>query len=112
MFRLSRNKSTTDLNVLSAAWFTAAPLLGGFGKDAQGGNLQPAALAAGRTWAVATPVALAIRGISRGYVPPTPFIVVAFVATGVLMIGWRSALASVTTPEVSASVFKIISFQN
>lgn len=34
--------------------------------------------------------------LSRGAVPPTPFIIVALVATGTLLVGWRAALAAVT----------------
>lgn len=46
--------------------------------------------------AVATPLGLVIRGLSRGYVPATPFILVTLAATGVLMVGWRTALAFAT----------------
>ena len=36
---------------------------------------------------------LVIRGVSRGAVPPVPFIIVSLVATGVLTVGWRTAFA-------------------
>lgn len=74
--------------------------MGAYSKEARGGYPAPAAAAAAKTWALATPLALVLRGISCGYAPPTPFIAVAFVATGVLMIGWRTALAAATKPEV------------
>ena len=83
-----------------AGWFATGPLLGAYGRDAQDGRPVPAALAAAKTWAVATPVSLALRGLLKGYVPPTPFIVVSFVATGTLMIGWRMGLAAATKPWV------------
>ena len=87
-----------------AGWFSTGSLLGAYGKDAQDGYVAPAAIAAAKTWAVATPVSLALRGLLKGYMPPTPFIVVSFVVTGTLLIGWRSALAALTTPEVRRTV--------
>jgi hypothetical protein len=83
-----------------AGWFSTGSLLGAYGRGAQDGYVAPAALAAVKTWAVATPLSLAIRGLIKGYIPPTPFIVVSFGVTGALLIGWRSALAALTTPEV------------
>lgn len=47
-------------------------------------------------------LALALRSVSRGAPPPLPFVVVASVATGVLLIGWRSALAALS-PKVPRS---------
>ena len=78
--------------------------MGAYGRDAQDGYVAPAAIAAAKTWAIATPVSLALRGLLKGYVPPTPFIVVSFVVTGTLLIGWRSALAAFSTPEVRRTV--------
>jgi uncharacterized membrane protein YfbV (UPF0208 family) len=49
---------------------------------------------------VATPLGLAIRGLLKGYLPPTSFAIVAMTVTAVLTIGWRSALAAATTPYV------------
>lgn len=40
--------------------------------------------------------ALVLRSIQRGYIPDKSFVIVSFVATGVLLIGWRSALAIAT----------------
>lgn len=82
-----------------AGWFSAGALLGGFGPDAQGGRTGAAAAAAAKTWALGVPLGIALRSVARGYVPATSFMVVAMAATGVLMVGWRSALAA-ATPEV------------
>ncbi len=82
-----------------AGWFPAAFLLGSYGKAAQGSSVPAAAAQAAKTWAAGIPVGLALRGLSKGYVPPTPFIIVTLVATAVLLVGWRSALAA-KTPEV------------
>ena len=43
---------------------------------------------------------LVLRSIQRGYIPDKSFVIVSFIATGVLLIGWRSALAAAT--KVSA----------
>ena len=34
-----------------------------------------------------------VRGLSKGYPPPLPFVLVSLAATGVLTIGWRTAFA-------------------
>jgi hypothetical protein len=72
----------------------AAPLLGGYGPAARGSAPSAAAAAAAKCWAVGVPLGLVLRGLSRGYVPPGPFIVVSMVTTAVLLVGWRSALAA------------------
>lgn len=82
-----------------AGWFTSGSLLGGFGQEAQGGKVGPAAAAAAKTWALGVPLGVAIRSLGRGYVPAMSFIGIALGVTGGLMIGWRTALAAVT-PEV------------
>jgi hypothetical protein len=81
-------------------WFLTAPFLGAYGKSAQDGYVVPAALTAGKSWAAALPVALVLRSLARGYMPATSFIVVSLLATGTILIGWRTALAAATTPEV------------
>lgn len=42
---------------------------------------------------------IALRSLSRGYIPDKAFIIVSFAVTAVFLIGWRSALAAIT-PEV------------
>ena len=83
-------------------WFATAPLLGGFGKEAQGGNVGSAVGAAAKSWIVAVPVSIVIRSLLRGYVPDKAFIIVSFVATAVLLLGLRAAQAA-ATPESSES---------
>lgn len=48
-----------------AGWFTSGALLGGYGKEAQGGNTGAAAVAAAKTWALGVPLGIAIRSIGR-----------------------------------------------
>ncbi|KXZ49219.1 hypothetical protein GPECTOR_22g810 [Gonium pectorale] len=79
-------------------WFATAPLLGGFGAEARKQGVQPAALTAAKCWAVGIPTGLLLRGLLRGYVPPVPFIAVSMAVNGVLLVGWRSALAAATKP--------------
>jgi hypothetical protein len=72
----------------------AATLLGGYSQ--KGNSSTGAAVAtAAKVWAVAVPVALVIRSISRGYVPDKSFVIVSFAATAVLLVGWRAAFAAV-----------------
>lgn len=86
----------------AAGWFTSGAVLGGYGSAAQGSKIGPAAAAAAKTWALGVPLGVAIRIVGRGYVPAMSFIGISLAVTGVLMIGWRTALAAVT-PEVSCS---------
>ena len=39
-------------------------------------------------------VSLALRSAQRGYLPDKSFVIVSFTATGVLLVGWRAALAA------------------
>lgn len=48
-----------------AGWFASGALLGGYGKEAQGGNVGAAAAAAAKTWALGVPLGIIIRSISR-----------------------------------------------
>ncbi len=82
-----------------SGWVVSASLLDGYGKDATAGRIAPAAATAVKCWALGTPLGLVLRGASKGYVPPTPFIIVSLVATAVLLVGWRAGYAAVT-PEV------------
>lgn len=84
-------------------WFGTAPFLGGYGRDAQGSELGPAALTAAKCWAAAAPLGLVLRGLGKGYIPPTPFIIVTLVSTATLLVGWRSILASKTQPPEALS---------
>ena len=91
-------------------WFATAPFLGGFGADARKKGVPTAAATAAKCWAVGVPLGLVIRGLSRGYVPPTPFIAVSMGVTAVLLVGWRSALAATTKP-VSAEAWRGVAWR-
>ena len=47
-------------------------------------------------------VGIALRSLSRGYLPDKAFIVVSLAVTAVFLIGWRSGLAA-ATPQVCSS---------
>ncbi|GIL75317.1 hypothetical protein Vretifemale_5133, partial [Volvox reticuliferus] len=85
-------------------WFATTPFLGGFGVYARKKGVPAAALTAAKCWAVGIPAGVVLRGLFRGYVPPVPFILVGLAVNGVLLVGWRSALAAVTKPEEPASL--------
>lgn len=75
------------------AWFVTGAFTESYGAEARGGDVGAAAGVAAKTWVVATPVGLVLRAIAKGRVPPKPFIVVSMVATAVLLVGTRAALA-------------------
>lgn len=52
--------------------------------------------------------ALVLRSIQRGYIPDKSFVIVSFLATGVLVIGWRSALAIATQVAFSCALFIVM----
>ena len=75
-------------------WFGAMKIGDSFGKDARGSDGMKAAVSAGKTWAVAGPVGLALRALGKGAAPPAPFVVVSLTFAGAFLIGWRYWFAS------------------
>ncbi|MCO5584186.1 hypothetical protein L7F22_038109 [Adiantum nelumboides] len=103
--RLSHGMSVVDWDALRTAdpfiagWLLGAYLLGGYGPDGQGVNgFGSAVLAAVKSWAVGIPLALVIRSLTSGHVPPYPFIIVSMASTLILLVGWR-ATANVVFPN-------------
>lgn len=77
-----------------AGWLLSAYLLGGFGDDAKGRNgVGSAVITAAKSWAVGIPLGLAIRAVTSGHLPPTPFILVTMGSTGVLLTAWRALVS-------------------
>ena len=68
-----------------------APAPPGCGYLVAGSCSNPKAAAKG--WATGIPLGLAIRGVGKGQIPPKPFVVVAMVATGAFLVGWRAWFA-------------------
>jgi hypothetical protein len=76
------------------SWFAVTPLLGLYKSDATSissasistlDTLKPVVLRTALGWGVAVPLGIALRGLIKGYVPPTPFIVVTLISTLVLL---------------------------
>lgn len=71
------------------SWLAISPFLGAYSTSATSSknsvfsSLVPA-------WAVSVPAGLFIRGIIKGAIPPTPFIIVSMIATFILISLWRS----------------------
>eukprot|EP00899_Mesostigma_viride_P026630 jgi/Mesvir1/7151/Mv02511-RA.1 len=94
---MSHNSNDNALQVAMPfilGWFAAAPFVGAFDKDACGSKVVPASFSAAKGWAVGFPLGHVFRAISLGRLPAQPFLVVSGVATFVLLVGWRAALAS------------------
>jgi len=84
-------------------WAFTSPFTGAYERS---DNLTSALLTPSKSWAVAVPIGLLLRGISKGRVPPTPFIIVSMVATLVLLLGWRALAFTKVLPSVEASASK------
>ena len=52
-------------------------------------------------------VAILLRSVSRGYLPDKSFVIVSFIATAVLLVGWRSALAAATPAPPAEGAGKV-----
>lgn len=95
------------------SWVVLSPLLGAYNRKAtESLSALPVGLLPG--WLVGVPAALAIRGLSKGEMPPTPFIIVSMVATFTFLCGWRAvyiALFGATSDKEykSAGAFEIFS---
>jgi hypothetical protein len=88
-----------------ASWLLLSPFLGTYTRAATAsyksvaGRLLPG-------WAVCMPVGLTVRGLSRGAVPPVPFVVVSLIATYLALLLGRCAyvlLAGSTSEEEQRS---------
>lgn len=94
---VGRGRHGEDIDVLDVlitaspfifSWLAISPFFGAFSREATESKAAvPSKIIAG--WAASVPVALAIRGVIKGYIPPTPFIVVSLIATYVSLVLWR-----------------------
>ena len=84
--------SSSDGSVLTTAgpfllaWFTIAPLLGGY-KNVS--SRKALLLSTALPWAVSVPIGVALRGLIQGYMPAVPFWIIAMTATALLIGVWR-----------------------
>lgn len=97
------------------AWLALGPLLGAYSRTSTA-KLSSIPLRLMAPWAVSIPAALAIRGLVRQAVPPTPFIIVSLVSTLLLLSLSRAVYISLvgeTSDEEyrqagSLEIFKMI----
>jgi len=77
------------------SWFAISPIMGSFSPDATA-SLSKSFSSTARGWALAVPVGCALRGAIKGYIPPTPFIIVTLISTLVLLGGTRAAYTAIS----------------
>ena len=74
------------------SWFAIAPIAGCFTPTATtSGDIKQSVIYTARGWILAIPVGCLLRGVVKGYIPPTPFIIVTMIATLVLLSAGRAA---------------------
>lgn len=66
------------------SWFVTAPLLGCYTPSATA-DLKSSVTQTAKGWIVAIPLGCIIRGISKGYIPPLPFVIVTMIATFIIL---------------------------
>ena len=103
------NHGSDDGSTLATAlpfllsWFLVAPMLGAYKKAQINQSLTLALATALPAWATSVPIGCFMRGLLQGRMPATPFWIVAMVAVGVLVGGWRAAYfqANIVTKTVN-----------
>lgn len=97
--RFNHGEDVIDFDTLKTAfpflvgWYTAAGFLGGYGKNATGSSIGPAAVTAAKCWIVGIPVGMLIRSALLGYLPPRTFVAVFMAVSGGVLIPWRVLFA-------------------
>ncbi len=92
--RGNHNEGLSFFTILGTAlpfllsWTTSSSFLGAYTREATA-STGKAALNLLPAWAVSVALALAMRGVIKGYMPPTPFIMVSLVSTFSLLFAWR-----------------------
>lgn len=72
-----------------ASWCMLSPLIGAYTRESTA-SLGEIPIRLLPSWVISIPTALVMRGLSRGAVPPTPFIVVSMISTFVALWLFRS----------------------
>ena len=78
------------------AWLSTSPLTGVYSPDDtsdESNVIVSTGMKVIKGWAVAVPLGIALRGAIKGYVPPTPFIIVTLISTLVILVGVRVLFA-------------------
>ena len=76
------------------SWFTITPLIGCYNPSPKDlGSIKQLSMDvlinAGKGWALAVPMGCVLRGVFKGYVPPTPFVIVTLISTAIIIGGTR-----------------------
>ena len=78
------------------AWLSTSPLTGVYSPDDtsdESNVIVSTGLKVVKGWAVAVPLGIVLRGVIKGYIPPTPFIIVTLISTLVILVGARVLFA-------------------
>ena len=78
------------------AWLSTSPLTQVYSPDDtsdESNIIASTGMKVVKGWAVAVPLGIALRGAIKGYVPPTPFIIVTLISTLVILVGVRVLFA-------------------
>ena len=78
------------------AWLSTSPLTQVYSPDDtsdESNVIVSTGMKVVKGWAVAVPLGIALRGAIKGYVPPTPFIIVTLISTLVILVGVRVLFA-------------------
>lgn len=101
----SSHSANGDLDILAVlmtafpfvtAWLSTSPLTGVYSPDDtsdESNIIVSTGLKVVKGWAIAVPLGIALRGAIKGYVPPTPFIIVTLISTLVILVGVRVLFA-------------------
>lgn len=101
----SSHSANGDLDILAVlmtafpfvtAWLSTSPLTGVYSPDDtsdESNVIVSTGMKVVKGWAVAVPLGIALRGAVKGYVPPTPFIIVTLISTLVILVGVRVLFA-------------------
>ena len=81
------------------SWFLITPLMGSYNRIATEDAIGSLTYTA-RGWSLAVPVGCALRGLIKGYIPPTSFVIVTMIAT-LVIIGGARALYVVAKDKIS-----------
>lgn len=93
----SSHSSNGDLDIFAVlltafpfvtAWLSTSPLTGVYSPDDtsdQSNVIVSTGVKVVKGWAIAVPLGIALRGVIKGYMPPTPFIVVTLISTLVIL---------------------------
>jgi len=68
------------------SWLSTSPITGTYSPDDRDTNIiSSTAIKIGKGWILAVPLGIALRGVIKGYVPPTPFIIITLISTFVIL---------------------------